>query len=233
MKRPISKGKCQLCEATVSKTAMTRHLATCLQDQEAAGQASGKAAGQKTRLFHLVVEGKGRPEYWLHLEVPARATLRDLDDFLRHIWLECCDHMSAFDLEGTRYSVCLPKYDFFGIRSEDRDMQVPLEQVLHPGLKGSYEYDFGSTTMLTVKVLSERDGLRAQTDAVRLLARNEPPLIPCGSCGKPAAYVMVEEAWDPSGWLCAKCARKHRCDDEGSLPVVNSPRVGVCGYTGQ
>ena len=37
---------------------------------------------------------------------------------------------------------------------------------------------------------------------------------------------------DPSGWLCRACARKRRVSEEESLPVVNSPRTGVCGYTG-
>ena len=33
------------------------------------------------------------------------------------------------------------------------------------------------------------------------------------------------------GWLCEAHAEKHRHQDM-FLPVVNSPRVGMCGYTG-
>jgi len=29
-----------------------------------------------------------------------------------------------------------------------------------------------------------------------------------------------------------KCARSHECDHEMFLPVVNSPRAGVCAYSG-
>ena len=36
-------------------------------------------------------------------------------------------------------------------------MQVRLDQVLHPGQTCAYEYDFGSTTELTLKVISERE----------------------------------------------------------------------------
>jgi len=34
------------------------------------------------------------------------------------------------------------------------------------------------------------------------------------------------------GWLCDECAPKHKCGEDMLLPVVNSPRVGKCGYTG-
>jgi hypothetical protein len=34
------------------------------------------------------------------------------------------------------------------------------------------------------------------------------------------------------GWLCDECAVGHECGEEMLLPVVNSPRVGVCGYVG-
>jgi len=37
--------------------------------------------------------------------MPARATLTDLDGFLRDIWLECCGHLSAFDIGTVRYEL--------------------------------------------------------------------------------------------------------------------------------
>eukprot|EP01088_Endostelium_zonatum_P016567 TRINITY_DN4534_c0_g4_i1.p1 TRINITY_DN4534_c0_g4~~TRINITY_DN4534_c0_g4_i1.p1 ORF type:complete len:600 (-),score=176.24 TRINITY_DN4534_c0_g4_i1:7-1806(-) len=33
--------------------------------------------------------------YWTFLSVPARSTLKDLDDWLRTIWMECCGHLSS------------------------------------------------------------------------------------------------------------------------------------------
>jgi hypothetical protein len=32
--------------------------------------------------------------------------------------------------------------------------------------------------------------------------------------------------------LCQACAEDHECGEDMQLPVVNSPRVGVCGYAG-
>jgi hypothetical protein len=228
-----SQGKCQLCHATFTKAAMSRHLAKCLSSQEAAGPAVSKAKPRTTKLFHLVVQGRYLPHYWLHLEVPATATLYDLDDFLRAIWLECCGHLSAFTIDGTRYSVQPISAEFGWEAEEEQDMGVKLQEVFRPGLKLTYEYDFGSTTDLELRVVSEREGPAGKKNAIRLLARNDPPAILCAVCAGPATQVSTEAAWDESGWLCDRCAEKSDFDPEMFLPVVNSPRVGVCGYTGE
>jgi len=117
---------------------------------------------------------------------------------------------------------------------EDRSLDVPLEKALKVGQKFTYEYDFGSTTELNLRVISERDGVvqeGEEDDSVTILARNVPPVILCKVCGKPATkvvggYFNVEE-----NAYCNKCARRSE-DSDMMLPVVNSPRVGVCGYTG-
>ncbi len=221
-KRVASKGKCNLCGGVFDKSAMTRHLAACRQKND--GAASGKRAGPATA-FHLLVEGRYLPQYWMHLEVPARASLELLDGFLRDVWLECCGHMSAFRIEGITYSA--PPMDEF----EDEDMDVPLSEVIRGGLKFHHEYDFGSTTHLVLKVVSEEE-TTLKGKAVRVLARNEPPAISCSECGRPAEQVCGQCLYEGKGWLCKACAREHACGAEMLLPVVNSPRVGVCGYTG-
>ena len=220
-KRPTSNGKCDLCGAVFSKSAMTTHLRSC-KKKARASEAPQKAA--KRRAFHLIVEGRDLPEYWMHLEVPAEAMLGSLDRFLRDTWLECCGHMSEFEIEGTRY----PNEP---MDVDDESMDARLKEVLTPGMKFDYVYDFGSSTYLRLKVVSE-DASDLKRNEIRVLARNEPPVIPCGNCGKPATQVCQECAYSEEGWLCAECAAKHDCDEWMLLPVVNSPRVGVCGYAG-
>ena len=69
--------------------------------------------------------------------------------------------------------------------------------------------------------------------APQLLARNEAPQVSYQRCSiHPATQICTECAWNGEGWLCEACAVAHECGDEMCLPVVNSPRVGVCGYTG-
>ncbi len=104
-RRQQTKGVCQLCRGVFGKAAMTRHLAKCLAAHEGAGTEVSKTPPKTVPLFQVLVQGHYNTEYWLYVEMPATATLRNLDQFLRHIWLECCDHLSAFKIAGTQYSV--------------------------------------------------------------------------------------------------------------------------------
>jgi hypothetical protein len=113
-----------------------------------------------------------------------------------------------------------------------KNMQVPLDQALHTGQTCSYEYDFGSTTELTLKVISERE-VPAKKKSIEFLARNTLYFMPCDVCGKPAASYCTQCIDEDMGYLCDACARDHDCGEEMLLPRVNSPREGVCGYTGQ
>jgi hypothetical protein len=121
---------------------------------------------------------------------------------------------------------------------QESDMDVQLGKGLKVGQKFTYEYDFGSTTDLALRVVSERDGFieDEDNDNIEILARNNEPEMPCVVCGKPAKrvapgyYFGIEE----HAYCSAKCAKKNNEEFSFSemLPVVNSPRVGVCAYTG-
>ena len=101
-KRRVSRGMCQLCGHEFAKNAMTRHLEKC-RGETAAKESARNGQGQPARFLHLLVEGRDLPEYWLHLDARADATLADLDDLLRRTWLECCGHLSAFNVGRDRY----------------------------------------------------------------------------------------------------------------------------------
>ena len=230
MTKQVSTGKCFLCNRTLNKGVITKHLRTCLasevQSVEPTKAQGAKKQGRSERLFHLIVEGRYQSQYWMHLEVPAKATLADLDGFLRYTWLECCGHLSAFRIGATSYTSAA--FD----EMDDQSMDVKLERVVMPGAKFFHEYDFGTTTELSLKLVSEREGnVRGKVGGTRLLARNDAPLIPC-TCGKAATQVCASCGWSDEGWLCDDCGEEHECGAEMLLPVVNSPRVGVCGYTG-
>lgn len=111
-------------------------------------------------------------------------------------------------------------------------MRVPLGRLLEIGMRFSYEYDYGSTTALTLNVVALREQT-ASKGAIQLLAANEPPQIECQRCSSCEASLICTECFGyGEGWLCETCAKEHECGSEMFLPVVNSPRVGVCGYTG-
>jgi hypothetical protein len=94
-----------------------------------------------------------------------------------------------------------------------------------------HTYDFGTSTELSLKVISARQGL-AQGKAVRIMARNDPPDIRCDVCGKPATGICCECSDEVTGRVCDECGKKHECGEDMLLPMVNSPRMGMCGYTG-
>lgn len=92
------------CKAEVAKNRVTQHLKTCKQRLAAIAQQEEQSTDTKTRLFHIIAEGRYDPEYWLHLEIPATESLWTLDQFLKDMWIEDLDHLSGFEINGTTYS---------------------------------------------------------------------------------------------------------------------------------
>jgi predicted RNA-binding Zn-ribbon protein involved in translation (DUF1610 family) len=196
-----SKGNCYLCNEKFGKIAMKNHIFKKHND-------SGSE-----QCYLLKIESGYRKKYWLYIDVPVTATLLDIDEFLRNIWLECCWHLSGFYFE---------KYE-----EVDKDYTVGG---FYLGTQLFHRYDFGSTTVSLITFLGETSR-KAQREPVRLLARNSEPEFSCSSCGEPATWICVDMFDSDNPFLCDKCGEKH--DEDMMLPVTNSPRMGVCGYTGE
>ncbi len=223
MKARVSTGVCALCKERLPKAAMGRHLDACAPRNDQRG-------GAASELWRIRAEAKGSPVYWIDLEVKGDAPLRKLDDLLRRIWLECCGHMSAFEIGGQRYTVFVDRELDLG--GAERSMAARISSALTPGQRFGYEYDFGSTTHLMLKALGTRAGTGGRAPA-RLLARNDPPVWSCAVCAKPASAMCSYCAYEGNPFSCPEHVKKHACEDgEGFLPVVNSPRMGVCAYAG-
>ncbi len=219
-----SEGYCRFCLKKYSGTGMTRHLAACKM-RKGKNELELKAGRKKYKIYHLKISG-GK-FYWLHLEIAAAASLAELDGFLRDIWLECCGHLSAFNIRGQNYdSDELMDTPSFGGK-QNRSMSKKLYSVLNPQDPFSYEYDFGSTTYIDGQLLAVREGSLGN-DVIRILARNNPYAFACESCGKDAVGLCVE----CEDFVCERCQDSHECGEDMILPVVNSPRMGVCGYSG-
>ena len=210
MAKQGSFGICQSCDARKGKAAMLAHLQDCLPTQVSGGPSGGPGA-----LLLLRAEARGLPTFWLDMAVKHEGTLKDVDRFLRRTWLECCGHRSEFST-GTHRKVT---------------MNTKVSEALGSGDRLGYVYDFGSSTELVVRLLG---GVSASSKgAVRLAARNEPPTWPCDACGKAATAVCTQCLYEGKGFCCAAHASDHDCGEDMLLPVANSPRMGVCGYTGE
>lgn len=210
MSKPGSFGTCALCGARKGKAAMGAHLKDCLASQPAA------EVNALSNLLLLRAQARGTSIYWVDVAMKREAMLSDLDRLLRHIWLECCGHLSEFYGDGRRK---VSKRTRVG------------EAFFAVGDRLGYEYDFGSSTELVVGLSGGAEG-RFRSSA-HLVARNEAPTWPCEECGQPATAVCTQCAYEGKGFRCAEHAVGHDCGEEMMLPVVNSPRMGVCGYTGE
>ena len=209
-KKIKSEGKCLFCSKTFAKAKINPHLATHL-EEKAITERSGSS-------FLVNVETDtywGVTPYFLSLWIDGDTTMKTIDKFLRDIWLECCGHLSKFHGAG---------------------MAKKAKDVFEKGVQINYAYDYGSTTALTLTVIGEY-AIKSDEKIV-LLSRNEPFEIICSICKKaPATQICMVCMYDEDAEFCDQCAKKHtkKCEDfdeEYSLPLVNSPRMGVCGYEG-
>lgn len=212
-----TKGICEFCGKAYSRRGIKRHLDSC----------SERIRDTKEDIEHyaLSIQGAYLHDYWMYVEMPSTAELQDLDSFLRKIWLDCCGHLSQFEIDG-KYYKSRPN-EMWG----DKSMDVPLSRVLQPGARFVYEYDFGSTTTLTIRVLSSRFSGSPNEEKVKLLARNIAPDIRCDYCGEPAELV-ANQCLGEYAWVCSSCAAKHDDEEVWRSRIVNSPRTGICGYEG-
>lgn len=206
-----SEGKCFYCEQVLSQKEIVKHLAKHLAEKEKT------ESGTKTQTYcHIVAEAG---IMFLHLLVKGTASMKVIDTFLRDIWLECCGHLSGFR-KG---------WEEIGMSKKVQNIFANKEKLI-------YDYDYGSTTRLSLKGLKNYELNEKST--IILLSRNEPLQIMCSTCGKEPAVCMCSTCcWEKEAFFCRKCAKKHEkeCEDfadYSEMPVVNSPRMGVCGYTG-
>lgn len=205
------RGVCLLCEREYAGGGMARHVKECVKKNRAPGD---------TEYFLIRVADESEPDFWMYLDVKADAKLKQIDQFLRDAWVECCGHMSAFYIAGETYcSVC--------VEPGERSMSARADEVLRKGAKFRYEYDFGSPTTLNLQV-TERYTAKNRRKKVEVLARNIMPEYKCVCCGK-RATVAYRQGYEPmaEAVYCEACAVSKEIP---MLPLLNSPRSGVCGY---
>lgn len=215
-----SKGECAYCGAEIAKGGVTRHLSGCAKRQNVIEKAARKKVKSET-LYHLRVQDAHLREFWLDLEMRASASLKELDHYLRGIWLECCGHMSQFSVGGWR--------------GDGIPMSRRIDGVLKGGVELTHIYDFGTSSETLIKAVGTRKGKHTTAHPVALMARNLMPESKCIECEQPALLLCMEclieeEAW---GTLCEEHAQAHPHDNYGEpIRMANSPRLGMCGYEG-
>ncbi|MFH1971426.1 MAG: hypothetical protein ABIJ05_03530 [Patescibacteria group bacterium] len=211
-----SEGKCTFCNKIFSGSSMSRHLASCPERKI--------ALNKENSSYKVCLLKVSASPFWIYFEISGSATLEDIDSFLRNEWLECCGHLSMFKINNQTYA-CQPQPEY-----GDEGMNVKLYPILNKDIRFSHEYDFGSTTYLDLKCLDVREG--ELKEPIVIIAQNNLPDFKCKDCDKSAKKICTECLYEGDCLFCEECAEKHEHDEEMFLPIVNSPRMGVCGYTG-
>lgn len=215
-----SRGTCRFCGRQMTKGGLARHFSSCPKYQESVKTANQKS-GKTQTVHHLQIQDAWMRDYWLHLEMGSRAKLEDLDYYLRAIWLECCGHLSQFSIGGWR--------------GQEIPMNTPVKRVFTRGMELTHIYDFGTPSETLIKVVGEREGKPLTNHPITLMARNDVPEVSCMQCKQTATWICLEclHEDDNPGFLCDQHAKDHPHIDYGEpIPLVNSPRLGMCGYDG-
>ncbi len=214
-----SKGNCAYCDKELSKGGMSKHLTSCKARQTAIEKAATKKGAPET-LYHLRIQDAYRPEFWLNLEMRGSKKLQNLDDYLRAIWLECCGHLSEFSLGGFQNAV---------------GMSRTIDRVFSDADKILHTYDFGTSSETLIKRVGRREGKPLSAKPIVLMARNNLPAETCIECSQPATHLCIECMYTDEIWgtLCDQHAETHPHNNYGDpVELINSPRLGMCGYGG-
>ncbi|MCX6354113.1 MAG: hypothetical protein NTZ78_04310 [Candidatus Aureabacteria bacterium] len=215
-----SKGKCAYCGQEETQRKMPGHLAKCPQRRELISKVDRKG-GRSEAFFYLRVRDAWQKEFCLDLEMRGSASLNDLDNYLRAIWLECCGHCSRFSIGGWK--------------GEEIPKTQKVKALLGAGIELTHIYDFGTESVTLIKAASVREGAPTTSHPIALMARNMLPEMRCMKCKKPAIWLCMECVIEDERWgvLCDEHVKTHPHDNYGeAVRIVNSPRLGMCGYNG-
>ena len=246
-------GICSFCNASIDRSNINQHLIAHLKEKAAANKTQQKATS-----FLLDIEPDpewGSSPYFLSLWVGGSVPLEDIDFYLRDIWLDCCGHLSAFTDPSKRPNpgqALIDEAEVMALFQQGKEKEaeaileagngaIPMRKdtktVFKKGRVLQYNYDFGSTTTLQITVVDEFPIATPRT-GLKLLSRNEPLEIYCSECKTEiATHVCIVCSDEEESFLCPACSKKHgkTCKDYldyGKVKIVNSPRLGICAYSG-
>jgi len=201
-------GQCKFCKLDFTKRQIIGHLEHCKKREK-----DNNIKHLRLRIIDPYIKN-----FWLIVEVNNQAKLKDLDNLIREVWVECCGHLSLFGDYGNE----------IGKGRIIMDTLKPQDSV-------NYIYDFGSSTELVIEALEYSNCQLSDKKKIELVARNYLPPSNCIKCGKQATLVCTGCSEEGLVLACDECAKKYHNEENEEeehylLPLANSPRCGVCGY---
>ena len=133
------KGKCYFCNKELTERTIKRHMKSCpvmngiIEDEKA------NCSLIRNQYIIAVRPKENKDKYCMYISMDGNLALSYLDKLLRDIWVECCNHLSMFKINGVIYY--------------KDNMNASIKDILALSDKIGYEYDFGSTTELELEVV--------------------------------------------------------------------------------
>lgn len=232
----MSAGTCFVCGDEVAHDQMGAHLETCLDEAPLSENRSLPSRG-----WVFGARGTGvHEDFWTFFIIPRAEQLVELDQFLRKTWLDCCGHLSAFNIGGQRF-------ESHGGSTGPAHGKPPgsltpkITSVLKKGDEFTYEYDFANPTQVEFHCFGQHDWpapTKLKMDspiawgAGMMLAQSDMPDWECSECGADAEQICSECGLAAGATFCESCAEEHEHADQkdAMLPITNSPRAGVCRF---
>ncbi len=155
-----SVGRCHLCGNAIRAEDVITHARSCVTTAVQTlinNDLHSKHAANGTFLIWVRAD---EVRQWMMLAVRPTTTLLQLDQSLRNLWLECCGHMSRFEIGTTRYSAGRPgpggTHLFAAYLADpgDRHMMYTVGQTISHGASFRHEYDYDYTTCLDLECVA-------------------------------------------------------------------------------
>lgn len=223
------KGKCYFCGREVTSGGGANHIKNC-KNRLGIIEENKKIEGRYVEKMILLIKDKYIKDFWMYISIEKNAKLKDLDKFIRDVWVECCGHLSCFKIKDKIYGENRIADDIWNDYNGDLNMRIKnLVQIKNIF---EYEYDFGSTTYITIKVIDEFSDIKTKNN-IEILARNNEPIVKCNDCGEKAKYEFEDGYEGISKCLCDECIKNYDQSEDNYIEEIecaNSPRFGICDY---
>ena len=114
--RTQTRGDCVYCGKEMTRSGLARHLRACAQRQQAIAAADKQRAGTRPSTI-CKCRTPGAAPTGCTWRCAATRPWRTWTSTCAQIWLECCGHLSAFEIGGVRYTQLFNDGMGFGTRS--------------------------------------------------------------------------------------------------------------------
>ncbi len=253
-----SAGRCHVCGGDIRADHAVKHAQECLMTQAHSNYIIPDVDERYAKRQPIMLWVRSEElRHWMMLVVQPTASLRQLDQFLRDHWLECCGQMSHFQIADVQYSACVPgpgdapMFDNDLADPDEQHMIHTVEETLATNQQFRQGFDYGHTTRLNLQhvgvipvpydylpefINTPQAPQGHADDFITIMSRNLRPERSF-NCGTVATRQYHENPYihitrEQGGLIVAPPYFCDQCTPRDMTTVIlrNSPRVGIGCY---